>query len=78
MLYSVLKESEDYINAEDIEISVNGEEPIDEEYYYVDEVCLLDNLTVVGIGHKTDGTLHVDLICSNWDKRFESDWVPES
>ena len=78
MTYGELKETETYINAKDIEINVNMEESIDEEYFYVDEFCLLDDLQVVGTGSMTDGTLHIDLVCANWDKRFESDWIPES
>lgn len=44
MTYGKLKETETYINAKDIEINVNMEESIDEEYFYVDEFCLLDDL----------------------------------
>lgn len=78
MTYGELKETETYINAKDIEINVNMEESIDEEYSYVDEFCLLDDLQVIGTGSMTDGTLHIDLACANWDKRFEPDWIPES
>ena len=78
MTYGEIKETKAYINAEDIEVCVNDEEPIDEEYFYVDEFCVLDNLTVVGTGSKPDGTLHIDLVCTNWDKRNNPDWIPES
>lgn len=78
MTYGEIKETEAYINAEDIEVCVNGEEPINEEYFYVDEFCMLDDLPVIGTGNMADGTLHIDLVCTNWDKRFEPDWIPES
>ena len=78
MTYGELKETETYINAEDIEINVNMEESIDEEYFYVDEFCLLDELQVIGTANMEDGTLHIDLVCTNWDKRFDPDWIPES
>ena len=78
MTYGELKETETYINAKDIEINVNMEESIDEEYFYVDEFCLLDDLQVIGTANMADGTLHIDLICTNWNKRFEPDWIPES
>jgi hypothetical protein len=38
---------------------------------------MLDTLPVVGAGNLTDGTLYIDLVCANWDKRFEDDWIPE-
>ena len=78
MPYGELKDTETYINAKDIEINVNMEESIDEEYFYVDEFCLLDDLQVIGTANMADGTLHIDLVCANWDKRFEPDWIPES
>ena len=78
MTYGELKETETYINAKDIEINVNMEESIDEEYFYVDEFCLLDDLQVIGTANMADRTLHIDLVCANWDKRFEPDWIPES
>lgn len=78
MTFGELKETDMYINAEDIDICVNGEEPINEEYFYVDEICLLDNLPVVGIGHFSNGILQIDLVSSNWDKRFDEDWIPEA
>ena len=78
MTYGELKETETYINAKDIEINVNMEESIDEEYFYVDEFCLLDELQVIGTANMEDGTLHIDLVCTNWDKRFDPDWIPES
>lgn len=77
MTYGEYKQTEEYLNAEDVDLCINGEEPIDEEYFYADEFCILDNLPVVGIGHMADGTIHIDLVCINWDKRFELDWIPE-
>ena len=41
MTYGELKETETYINAKDIEINVNMEESIDEEYFYVDPLNLI-------------------------------------
>ena len=78
MTYGEYKQTEAYINAEDVDVCVNGEEPIDEEYFYVDEFCILDNLPVIGTGHTIDGILHIDLICANWNNRFEPFWLPES
>lgn len=77
MTYGEYKQKEEYLNAEDVDLCINGEDPIDEEYFYVDEFCILDNLPVVGIGYMTNGTLHIDLACTNWDKRFELGWIPE-
>ena len=71
MTYGEIKETEAYINAEDVEVCVNGEEAIEEEYYPIE----LDHLQVVGTGHNADGTLLIDLVCENWDKRFDVDWV---
>ena len=42
-----------------------------------DEFCLLDDLQVIGTANMADGTLHIDLVCTNWNKRFETDWIPE-
>lgn len=54
----LMKETKAYINVEDIEVYVNGEEPIDEEYFY-------DDLPVIGTGNIVDGILHIDLLCTN-------------
>lgn len=79
MTYGELKETEMYINAEDVDVCVNGEEPINEEFFYNDDdVCLLDTLPVVGTGHFSNGILQVDLVCTNWDKKFDEDWIPET
>lgn len=77
MTYGEYKQTEEYLNAEDIEVCVNGEESIDEEDFYVDELCTLDDLPVIGTANMADRTLHIDLVCTNWDKRFEPDWIPE-
>ena len=77
MTFGEIKQTKEFINAPDYEVRVNGGEPVEEEYYYIDEVCLLDKLLVVGTGSWSDGTLRIDLVCSNWDKRFDIDWYPE-
>ena len=48
MTYGELKEAETYINAKDVEINVNMEESIDEEYFYVDENGHLDYSSEMG------------------------------
>ena len=78
MTYGEIKETDLYINAEDVEVCVNGEDTIDEEYFYVDEFCMLDDLPVVGTGNMEDGTLHIDLLCANWDERYDADLIPQS
>lgn len=77
MTLGELKKLKMYINAEDVDICVNGEEPINDEYFYEDDICLLDNLPVVGTGYFPDGILQVDLVCTNWDRKYEEDWIPE-
>lgn len=78
MTFGELKETEMYINAEDVDICINGEDSIDDEYFYEDDICLLDHLPVVGTAHFPNGILQVDLICTNWDKKYDSDdWIPE-
>lgn len=74
MTYGEFKETEMYMNAEDINLCVNGENPIDEMYYPEE----LDHLQVIGTGHFPNGNVQIDLVCSNWDKRFEPDWIAES
>lgn len=77
MTLGELKKTKMYINAEDVDICVNGEDPINEEYFYTDEICLLDCLPVVGTAHLSNRDLQVDLVCTNWDERFTEDWTPE-
>jgi hypothetical protein len=78
MTYGEFKKTEVYVNANDIEICVNGEEPIDEEYFAVDEFCMLDELLVFNFEMMINNLLHIDLYCANWNKRLEFGWVPES
>lgn len=61
MTYGEIKETDAYLNATDVEVCVNGSDPI-EEMYYPEE---LDDLLVVGTGHHADGTLLLDLVCEN-------------
>ena len=53
-------------------VCVNGEDAIS-EIYYPDE---LDFLPVVGVGYDTEG-ITIDLVCTNWDKRFDIGWIGE-
>jgi hypothetical protein len=73
MTYGELKQTDMYLNANDIDLCVNGEDPIDEMYYPEE----LDQLPVVGTGNMANSSLLIDLVCSNWDKRFEVGWVPK-
>lgn len=73
MLHGEYKKTDEYLNAEDITLCINGTDEID-EMYYPDE---LDYLEVVGIGYSANG-LFIDLVCSNWDKRFNVGWVGEN
>lgn len=73
MTYGELKNKDFYINADDIELCINGEEIVDEMYYPYE----LDFLNVVGIGFNNDNTLLIDLICINWKDRFEADWIAQ-
>lgn len=67
MKYKEIKEISRY---RDADVCVNGEGPIDKEYYKGKS----DNLPVVGIGNNGK-TLLIDLVCSNWEKRSEPNWV---
>lgn len=71
MTYGEIKNRKEYINASDVDVCVNGEEPIDEQLYPEE----LDNLQVVGMGHGANGSLLIDLVCENWDERYEDDWT---
>ena len=73
MTYGEYKKTEEYLNAEDIYLCVNGEEPIDEMYYPVE----LDNMPIIGIGKFSDNTIQIDLIVSNWNNRYEENWIAE-
>ena len=75
MLFKDLKESDAYKNADDIFVCVNGEDAIDETYYPIE----LDLLPVIGAGYSNNGsTLMIDLGCSNWDDRYNSNWIAKS
>lgn len=71
MTYGELKEKDFYQNAEDTFLCVNGEEPVDEMYYPYE----LDSLQVIGIGFNADNILVIDIVCTNWDNRYELDWI---
>lgn len=72
MTYGEFKKTKEYKRAEDVTVCVNGEDAID-EIYYPDE---LDFLPVVGVGY--DGKcIMIDLVCNNWDKRFDVGWIGE-
>lgn len=72
MTYGELKQTEEYLNAEDIELCINGEDPVDEMYYPEE----LDHIQVIGTA--TDGNImQIDLAISNWEDRYEPDWVAE-
>ena len=73
MTYGEYKKTDEYLNAEDVTVCVNGEDEID-EIYYPDE---LDFLPVVGVGYNATG-IEIDLVCSNWNRRFDIGWIAES
>ena len=73
MTYGEYKKTKEYLNAEDIYLCVNGEEPIDEMYYPVE----LDNISIFGIGKFSDNTIQIDLIVSNWNNRYDENWIAE-
>ena len=67
MTYGEYKQTEEYLNAEDVDLCINGEEPIDEMYYPEE----LDHIPVLGIGSRADNTIQIDLIISNWKKNIK-------
>ena len=70
--YGNFKKNKIYKRAQDVNLIVNGEEPIDEMYYPYE----LDELPVIGFGF--DGkSLDIDIICVNWEDRFELGWIAE-
>ena len=73
MTYGEYKKTDEYLNAEDVTVCVNGEDEID-EIYYPDE---LDFLPVVGVGYNATG-IKIDIVCSNWNRRFDIGWIAES
>lgn len=72
MTYGEYKKTDGYLNAEDVIVCMNGEDEID-DMYYPDE---LDNLLVVGVGYNAT-EIKIDLVCSNWNKRFDVGWIAE-
>lgn len=70
MIYEELKETVEYLETKYIDIYVNGDKSntINESQ--------LDNCYVIGTGVKED-TLLVDLLCTNWNKRYEPNWIAE-
>lgn len=72
MIYGEYKQTEEYLNAEDVSLCVNGEDPVDEMYYPEE----LNHLPVIGIGYSGNELL-IDIVCLNWDKRFEPDWIAQ-
>lgn len=73
MTYGEYKQTEEYLNAEDIDLCINGEEPIDEMYYPEE----LDHIPIFGIGSRADNTIQIDLIISNWENRYDIGWIAE-
>lgn len=72
--YGDFKRTKIYLQAENTAICVNNEDKLYDEMYFPEE---LDHLPVIGIISKPDGTLGINLLCSNWDDRYEPDWVAE-
>lgn len=72
--YGDFKRTKLYLQAENTAICVNGEDELYDEIYFPEE---LDHLPVIGIISKPDGMLGINLLCSNWDDRYEPDWVAE-
>ena len=73
MTYGEYKKTDEYLNAVDVTICINSEDEID-EMYYPDE---LDFLPVVGVVYSVTGIIKINLLCNNWDKRFDVGWVGE-
>lgn len=80
MTYEEFKNTKEYISADDTSVCINGEEEIDEMYYPGE----LDFLPVVGVSYlpvivngRMVTRLVIDLVCSNWDKRFDVDFLGE-
>ena len=72
--YGDFKRTKLYLQAENTAICVNDEDELYDEMYFPEE---LDHLPVIGIISKPDGMLGINLLCSNWDDRYEPDWVAE-
>lgn len=72
--YGDFKRTKMYLQAENTAICINNEDELYDEMYFPEE---LDHLPVIGIISKPDGMLGINLLCSNWDDRYEPDWVAE-
>ena len=72
--YGDFKRTKLYLQAENTAICVNSEDDLYDEMYFPEE---LDHLPVIGILSKPDGMLGINLMCSNWNDRYEPDWVAE-
>lgn len=73
LTYGDFKKTSEYLNAEDTSLCINGEEPVDEMYYPEE----LDHIPVFGIGYGADNTIQIDLIISNWEDRYNVDWIAQ-
>lgn len=72
--YGDFKRTKLYLQTENTAICVNSEDELYDEMYFPEE---LDHLPVIGIISKPDGMLGINLMCSNWDDRYEPDWIAE-
>jgi hypothetical protein len=72
--YGDFKRTKMYLQAENTAICINNEDELYDEMYFPEE---LDHLPVIGIISKPDGMLGINLLCSNWDDRYEQDWVAD-
>ena len=72
--YGEFKKAEMYLNAVDSAICVNDDDMLYDEMYYPEE---LDHLPVAGTCFRSDGLLEINLLCDNWDDRYEPGWVAE-
>lgn len=72
--YGDFKRTKMYLQAENTVICINNEDELYDEMYFPEE---LDHLPVIGIISKPDGMLGINLLCSNWDDRYEQDWVAD-
>ena len=56
MTYGKYKKTKEYLNAEDIYLCVNGEDPVNEMYYPYQ----LDNVPIIGIGYLQNNIIQID------------------
>jgi hypothetical protein len=73
MTYGKYKKTKEYLNAEDIYLCVNGEDPVNEMYYPYQ----LDNVPIIGIGYLQNNIIQIDLVVLNWKDRFDPEWYAE-